>query len=117
LWLPFGSRGDLKLAGINAGNRESGFVDFHSLRMTLSTTMAAGGLTARVRQAHMRHTDPRLTENTYMDERLLPVADELATLPPFAGDDDHVFVQDVMGESQPAKDPAQLYSAWPEMMY
>ena len=30
----------------------------------------------------MRHTDPRLTENTYMDERLLPIAEELAIVPP-----------------------------------
>jgi hypothetical protein len=29
----------------------------------------------------MRHTDPRLTERTYMDERLLPIAAELSQLP------------------------------------
>ena len=39
------------------------------------------GVPQRIRQAHMRHTDPRLTENTYMDEALLPVAAELAKVP------------------------------------
>ncbi len=29
----------------------------------------------------MRHTDPRLTNVTYMDESLLPVADELYSMP------------------------------------
>lgn len=77
-------RADLKLAGIDLGSRSTGFVDFHALRKTLSTVMAAGGMSQRARQAHMRHTDPRLTENTYMDERLLPIATELMQLPPFS---------------------------------
>jgi hypothetical protein len=32
-------------------------------------------------QAHLRHTDPRLTANTYTDERVLPVAAAIANLP------------------------------------
>ena len=43
--------------------------------------MAVHQLSPRVRQAHMHHTDPRLTDNTYMDETLLPVADELFNMP------------------------------------
>ncbi len=74
-------RADLKLAEIDKGDKVVGFVDFHSPRMTLSTMMAAAGMSQRSRQSHMRHTDPRLTENTYMDERLLPVAKELAAVP------------------------------------
>lgn len=74
-------RADLKLAGIDPGDNQVGFVDFHSLRMTLSTMMATAGMSQRSRQSHMRHTDPRLTETTYMDERLLPVAQELANVP------------------------------------
>ena len=42
--------------------------------------MAAAGMSQRVWQAHMRHTDPRLTECTYMDESLLPVAEQLSTM-------------------------------------
>jgi integrase len=72
---------DLRFAGIDPGTQASGFVDFHSLRKTLSTMMAAAGMSQRARQAHMRHTDPRLTEGTYMDEKLLPIAGELAKLP------------------------------------
>jgi len=72
-------RADLKLAGIDPGNRESGFIDFHALRKTLGTIMAASGLSPRMRQTHMRHTDPRLTENTYMDERHLPISKELGS--------------------------------------
>jgi len=75
-------RADLKFAGIDPGTKATGFVDFHSLRMTLSTMMAVGGMSQRSRQAQMRHSDPRLTENTYMDVRLLPVAAELHKLPP-----------------------------------
>jgi integrase len=80
--------GDLKCAGIDPGSQSSGFVDFHSLRKSLSTMMAAGGMTQRARQAHMRHTDPRLTESTYMDERLLPIAAELSRLPAIPGVND-----------------------------
>ncbi len=72
---------DLKYAGIEYGDERTGYVDLHALRTTLSTMMAAAGMSQRARQAHMRHTDPRLTEGTYMDEALLPVASELAALP------------------------------------
>ncbi|MCL2639495.1 MAG: tyrosine-type recombinase/integrase [Phycisphaerales bacterium] len=74
-------RADLRLAGIDEGTQETGFVDFHSLRKTISTQMAIAKVSQRVRQSHMRHTNPSLTENTYMDQRLLPVAQELATMP------------------------------------
>lgn len=74
-------RRDLAMAGIDPGNRQRGFVDFHSLRMTLSTMMAVYGMSQRSRQAQMRHSDPRLTEITYMDIQLLPIADELARVP------------------------------------
>ena len=61
-----------------------------TLRKTLSTMMAAAGMSQRARQAHMRHTDPRLTENTYMDDALLPIASELAKLPAFPNASDPV---------------------------
>lgn len=74
-------RADLRLADIDPGDATVGFVDFHSLRMSLSTMMAAHGMSQRSRQAQMRHTDPRLTEVTYVDARLLPVAAELGSIP------------------------------------
>ena len=74
-------RADLKFAGIEYGDAQIGYADLHAQRMSLSTAMAVRKLSPRVRQAHMRHTDPRLTDNTYMDESLLPIAQELATMP------------------------------------
>ncbi|MEM6260203.1 MAG: tyrosine-type recombinase/integrase [Planctomycetota bacterium] len=74
-------KADLKFAGIDYGNQATGYADLHAMRKSLSTMMAAAGMSQRARQAHMRHTDPRLTEVTYMDETLLPIATELAKLP------------------------------------
>ena len=48
--------------------------------------MAVARMSQRARQSHMRHANPRLTEMTYMDERLLPVMDELAQVPPIPVD-------------------------------
>ncbi|MEX0774957.1 MAG: hypothetical protein WD042_04480 [Phycisphaeraceae bacterium] len=59
------------------------YVDLHALRMTLNTLMTANGVSQRIRQAHLRHADPRLTDTTYMDEALLPVAQQVAQMPPF----------------------------------
>jgi integrase len=79
-------RADLVASGIDPGDRTTGYIDFHSLRMTLSTMMATAGMSQRVRQSHMRHSDPRLTEKTYMDERLLPVASALCRVPAIGGE-------------------------------
>jgi integrase len=46
-------------------------VDFHSLRVSLGTMLAANGVTPRAAQALMRHTDPRLTAGVYTDEKLV----------------------------------------------
>ncbi len=81
-------KADLKFAGIEYGTRATGYADFHALRKSLSTMMAAAGMSQRARQAHMRHTDPRLTEGAYMDEALLPIASELAKLPSIPKPDD-----------------------------
>ena len=70
---------DLAFAEIDYGNKEIGFADLHALRMSLNTMLASQGVKSRSRQAHLRHTDPRLTENTYFDKSLfvLPHAEEL----------------------------------------
>ena len=70
---------DLALAGIDYGNKEIGFADLHALRMSLNTMLAAQGVKSRSRQVHLRHTDPRLTEETYFDKSLYvqPHAEEL----------------------------------------
>jgi len=72
---------DLKAAGIDYGDQTTGFADLHSLRVTCNTLMASSGMGTRLRQTQMRHTDPRLTEITYLDEKLLPIAQELSKVP------------------------------------
>jgi integrase len=69
---------DLKFAGIEYGSQAMGYADLHAMRKSLSTMMAAAGMSQRARQAHMRHLDPRLTEATYTDETLLSIASELS---------------------------------------
>ncbi len=64
---------DLAWAGIPFEVPGRGVADLHALRKTYSTFMAAASIPQRVRQAAMRHRDPRLTEGAYMDEDILPV--------------------------------------------
>ena len=74
-------RADLALAGIVYKDDAGRYVDFHSLRVSLSTMLAAHKVSPRAAQALMRHTDPRLTALVYTDERLLPLAAELQNVP------------------------------------
>jgi len=74
-------RADLALAGIAYKDDAGRYVDFHSLRVSLSTMLAAHKVSPRAAQALMRHTDPRLTALVYTDERLLPLAAELQNVP------------------------------------
>jgi hypothetical protein len=74
-------RADLKAAGI-PDEPEAGRVDLHAMRMSLATFLAANGVPQRVAQAHMRHSDPRLTSGVYTDETLLRTAAAIAELPP-----------------------------------
>ncbi|MFW6108033.1 MAG: tyrosine-type recombinase/integrase [bacterium] len=74
-------RADLALAEIPEQDEAGRYVDFHSLRVSLSTLLAAHKVSPRAAQALMRHTDPRLTASVYTDERLLPLAAELQNVP------------------------------------
>jgi len=73
-------RADMRHAGI-ADENEAGRLDLHAMRKSLATYLAANGVPQRLTQAHLRHTDPRLTAGTYTDESLLPVAAAIAELP------------------------------------
>jgi len=55
-------RRDLRRAGIKAGD---GVVSFHSLRHTFATLLARNGVSAKVGQELLRHSDVRLTLQTY----------------------------------------------------
>ena len=54
--------------------------DFHSLRYTFATRLAVSGISQRVTQELMRHSDPSLTANVYTDARQLPTFDAVASL-------------------------------------
>jgi len=75
-------KADLLMAGISF-KTDAGRVDLHSLRTSLGTYLSAHGVPLRLAQAHLRHTDPRLTANIYTDERSLPVAAAIIELPSF----------------------------------
>ena len=45
----------------------------HAFRVTFATLMATAGVPLQTAQAAMRHSDPRLTANTYTDPHLLDV--------------------------------------------
>ena len=74
-------RADLALAEIADRDEAGRYVDFHSLRVSLSTMLAANKVSPRAAQALMRHRDPRLTASVYTDEKLLPLAAELQNVP------------------------------------
>ena len=73
-------RADLKMAGVAEVN-EAGRVDLHSMRKSLATYLLANGIPLRLAQAHLRHTDPRLTAGVYTEETALPVASAVSSLP------------------------------------
>ena len=73
-------RADLRYAGIVESDSR-GRLDFHATRKALANMMASKNVSQRITQAHLRHTDPRLTAGIYTDEHLLPIAGEIARLP------------------------------------
>ncbi len=73
-------RADLTLAGIDEKN-ERGRLDLHAMRKSLASHLSAAGVPLRIAQAHLRHSDPRLTAVTYTDESVLPVAAQITALP------------------------------------
>src|SRR5439155_4544427 len=56
-------------------------LDVHALRTTFGTLLSKGGVAPRTAQAAMRHSDIRLTMQTYTDEKLLGVRAALDVLP------------------------------------
>lgn len=56
-------------------------IDFHALRYTFATKLASNGISMRLAQELMRHSDPRLTANIYTDTTCLPTFDAVKSLP------------------------------------
>ena len=95
---------DLALGGIPDKDEAGRYVDFHSLRVSLSTLLAAHKVSPRAAQALMRHTDSRLTASVYTDEKLLPLAAEPQNVPaiPLTGDGGEIAPLATGTEGRPA---------------
>ncbi len=63
---------DFKRAGIPKVDTLGRKVDFHALRNTFATKLARSGVSQRLAQELMRHSDPRLTAQIYTDASQLP---------------------------------------------
>jgi hypothetical protein len=72
---------DLAAAGIAKVDDRGRTIDFHALRHTFGTLLSKGGVSPRTAQQAMRHSDIRLTMNTYTDPRLLDIAGAVDALP------------------------------------
>jgi len=72
-------KSDLYAAGIAPKDAEGRVVDFHSLRHTLCTNLHLLNVPLRVIMLIMRHSDRRLSDQTYTDTSRLP-ADETVQL-------------------------------------
>jgi len=74
-------RRDLKFAGLSATDARGRVLTPHSLRTSFCTHLSKGGVSPRIAQAAMRHSDIRLTTAIYTDESLLPIAEAVEVLP------------------------------------
>ena len=72
---------DRAVAGIAKKDDRGRTVDVHALRHTFGTMLSVAGVTPRVAQAAMRHSDISLTMNLYTDPRLLDVQGAVESLP------------------------------------
>jgi hypothetical protein len=71
---------DLKMAGIPKRDARGRTLDVHALRTTFGTLPSVGGVAPRTAQSAMRHSDLKLTMNTYTDPKLLDVAGAIYAL-------------------------------------
>jgi hypothetical protein len=72
---------DLKAAGIPKRDERGRTLDVHAMRTTFATLLSKAGVAPRTAQAAMRHSDIRLTMQTYTDPKLLDMSGALALLP------------------------------------
>jgi len=78
MWKDFGMAGIAKVDGLGR------VADFHSLRKTFNMNLQAGGTTGLpTLMSLMRHSDPKLTAQTYTDPMLLQKTEAVHRLPSF----------------------------------
>ena len=73
-------RKDLDAAGLVRIDAMGRKIDFHALRYTFATKLASSGVSQRLTQELMRHSDPRLTANIYTDVTCLPTFEAVSGL-------------------------------------
>ena len=74
-------RTDCEVAGIDCEDNGQGKVDFHSLRHTTGTLLAASGVHPKVAQTIMRHSDINLTMSIYTHTLTGQESQAIANLP------------------------------------
>jgi len=72
---------DIRAAGIQRIDALGRKLCFHSLRYSFATKLASNGVSQRLAQELMRHSDPRLTASIYTDTTKLPAFDAVYELP------------------------------------
>jgi integrase len=72
---------DLKAANIPYRDEFDRVADFHALRHTCNSRMAANGVPSTIAQQMMRHSDIKLTMGAYLDTKILPIAAHVNALP------------------------------------
>ena len=72
---------DCEAAGIPRMDSAGRVIDVHALRNTFGTLLAKSGVSLQVAQRAMRHSDPKLTMNTYTHLTSLDVKQALDRLP------------------------------------
>jgi len=77
-------RADLEAAGIAYVDESGRYADFHSLRHTTGTLLAAAGVHPKVAQSLMRHSDINLTMSRYTHTLTGQEAQAIASLPDFS---------------------------------
>jgi integrase len=72
---------DLNFAGIPYRDAQGRYFDFHALRKCCNVFLGRGGVPPALRQKYMRHSDVRLTLQTYDDAEQYEQELVLAALP------------------------------------
>jgi len=99
---------DLKAAGIEYRDAQGRVADFHALsRHTPCTHLGQLGISQRVVQEFMRHSEGRLTSAIYTDPDLLPTTAAIMSLPSFA-DDAQIYAQRLDTEGHEEAPPCTL---------
>jgi integrase len=97
---------DLSLAGIPKSVERGRTVDLHALRTTFGTLLSKCGVPPRVAQRLMRHSDIRLTMQTYTYPALFDLHGAVASLPSVAPSVAQTAVNLVQRRSSPVNQPS-----------